>query len=440
MSQIDVSRIYGEARRRSVVVWCLGAIWAIVTLGVGLFSVFAVIQFQNTTKEINDLKTKADNVLGRLEEMNNTVTKLGDIEQRSSFIVALNIQDKQLSGKPLTRSETVFLHDIMQISEANPRFVEQTLLLASRAYYQAEEAISSGKSLREIENLFRSSLDFYSRLHSKHPEDMDVAERFARAECLSGNPKLGLTLYSEVVKNTPDDRKKYSFLIRMGLAQIKARDYAGAVESFESAASLSQKIEWNVDPSTNIDQAMMRNSRERLRKSSEAGAVENIGIAYLGQENWKSAFDNSNRVLNISDEMVWNWLVRSIAAEKLDSESIAKSAYDEWRSKTRDRDTAEIRFYLPDKLEKYAEPSPAATNGQQIHFHGPRGTSQVKVTGTNQNNIRDTCTVNADADGNAFTQKCWFKGNVDIEYTVNGSTKSTKCAVSGFGNQTHDCY
>src|SRR2546421_8379348 len=92
MSQIDVSRIYGEARRRSVVVWCLGAIWAIVTLGVGLFSVFAVIQYQNTTKEINDLKTKADNVLRRLEEMNNTVTKLGDIEQRSSFIVALNIQ------------------------------------------------------------------------------------------------------------------------------------------------------------------------------------------------------------------------------------------------------------------------------------------------------------------------------------------------------------
>ena len=77
------------------------------------------------------------------------------------------------------------------------------------------------------------------------------------------------------------------------------------------------------------------------------------------------------------------------------------------------------------------------TNGQQIYFSGPRGTGKVKITGKNQNNILSTWEGTADADGNAFTENWWFKGKVEVEYEVNGTTQNRVYNVPGRGDDTY---
>lgn len=79
-----------------------------------------------------------------------------------------------------------------------------------------------------------------------------------------------------------------------------------------------------------------------------------------------------------------------------------------------------------------------AANGQQIYFNGPRGTSQVSVTGKNQDNIRATWNGQADSDGNAFTKDWWFKEDVEIEYVLNGAKHTKTISVPASGDGTFE--
>lgn len=81
-----------------------------------------------------------------------------------------------------------------------------------------------------------------------------------------------------------------------------------------------------------------------------------------------------------------------------------------------------------------------ASNGQQIYFHAPRGTGQVSVTGTNQDNILTTWNGQADGNGNAFTKDWWFKGDVEIKYVLNGENLAKEVSVSGDGDETLQVY
>lgn len=81
-----------------------------------------------------------------------------------------------------------------------------------------------------------------------------------------------------------------------------------------------------------------------------------------------------------------------------------------------------------------------ATNGQQVFFHGPRGTGQVSVTGNNQDNILSTWNGQADGNGNALTKDWWFKGDVEIKYVINGNNEFKKVNVPGSGPDVFEVF
>jgi hypothetical protein len=91
-------------------------------------------------------------------------------------------------------------------------------------------------------------------------------------------------------------------------------------------------------------------------------------------------------------------------------------------------------------IPKFSEGDDMATNGQQVYVHGPRGTGRVSVTGHNQDNIVSTWTGSADIEGNAFTKSWWFKGDVEVQYDLNGQTYAKKVEVPGSGPDTYDVY
>jgi hypothetical protein len=82
----------------------------------------------------------------------------------------------------------------------------------------------------------------------------------------------------------------------------------------------------------------------------------------------------------------------------------------------------------------------AGTNGQQVYFHGPRGTTEVKITGWNNNDINVTWTGQADSEGNAFTNDWWFHDAVIIDYIVRGEKRRTSCNIPRFSfSNRQDC-
>lgn len=81
-----------------------------------------------------------------------------------------------------------------------------------------------------------------------------------------------------------------------------------------------------------------------------------------------------------------------------------------------------------------------ASNGQQIYFHAPRGTTQVSVTGNNQDNILSTWNGQADGNGKAFTKDWWFKGDVEIKYVLNGGNFAKEVHVPDSGDGTFQVY
>ncbi|MBR8840812.1 MAG: hypothetical protein DSM106950_44320 [Stigonema ocellatum SAG 48.90 = DSM 106950] len=88
---------------------------------------------------------------------------------------------------------------------------------------------------------------------------------------------------------------------------------------------------------------------------------------------------------------------------------------------------------------RHKEPN-QVTNGQQVFFHAPRGTTEVVVIGNNQDDIVSTWKGHADGNGSAFTKNWWFKGGVEIRYVLKGRWYVKTVYVPGRGEDKFHVY
>ena len=91
----------------------------------------------------------------------------------------------------------------------------------------------------------------------------------------------------------------------------------------------------------------------------KASAWENIGLIRIHQQKWNEAFEISDNVIRWNEQSAWIWLVRSIAAFKLENKSTARKAHTKWRNLRTDSDTKRLMKLLPVDFRLYVEQSPA---------------------------------------------------------------------------------
>jgi tetratricopeptide (TPR) repeat protein len=328
----ELSKIYRDARRRNLLFWFLGIAWAVSILGLGFFFTYTTIQLRRQLSE------------------------MGDITQRTSFVVALSIQDKQSEGS-VTSAERQFLNDTLKLlSEKSARYPEQVALLANRSYSNANDRLLHGK------NVDRSNFYDAARLYKKFLElrrhDKFAMHRLALALHYAGHNNEALGVLRMEIKEynavqQPDDSRDIGqmwAINQMGLVHLQRREYEAAIQNFQRAREFAKKLERHPKE---------KEERWKERKNQiDGGILENVGLVKIKQEKWDEAFNNTEDVLKITDQTHWNWIIRAIAANKLGQRSIAQSAYENWRTKSVPTDRALMSFYLPRTLRVYIENSP----------------------------------------------------------------------------------
>lgn len=97
-------------------------------------------------------------------------------------------------------------------------------------------------------------------------------------------------------------------------------------------------------------------SRLRMTTLEVAGSLENIGLAYLNNQQWNEAYRNTSFVLMVhpkKKESPWNALIRGIALTRLGRSEEAAVALEAWAIGADEGDVKALKQYLSAELHEF---------------------------------------------------------------------------------------
>ena len=174
----------------------------------------------------------------------------------------------------------------------------------------------------------------YAELAALAPESVDALIGLANAHQRLGQHSKQAKAYDKVIKLQPDKWLHYN---SRASAHLMNNDHARAERDFRQAANLAKA-----------------NSKD------QATALENVGFIHLREQQWQQAFSLANRVNEIDRDHSWNWLIRGIAAAKLERYVDAYVSYDEWFKTKLATDPYLVKQLLPESLHEYVDVSQRA--------------------------------------------------------------------------------
>ena len=174
----------------------------------------------------------------------------------------------------------------------------------------------------------------FKHVHSLRPDSVDALIGLANSHQRLQQHAARIAAYDKVVKLEPEKWLHYN---SRATAHLMSNDHVRARKDFNQAASLA-----------------------RANPADEAKALENVGLIYLKEAKWQQAFQHADKVNSIDRLQSWNWLIRGIAAAKLERNVDAYVSYDEWYKNKRATDPYLLKQLLPDSLHQYIDVSPKA--------------------------------------------------------------------------------
>ena len=174
----------------------------------------------------------------------------------------------------------------------------------------------------------------YAELAVLAPDSVDALIGLANAHQRLGQHAQQAAAYDKVIKLQP---KKWLHYNSRASAHLMNNDHVRAERDFRQAAQLAKA-----------------NSKD------QATALENVGFIHLREKEWQQAFELANRVNEIDRKHSWNWLLRGIAAAKLERYVDAYVSYDEWFKTKLATDPYLVKQLLPDSLHEYVDVSERA--------------------------------------------------------------------------------
>ncbi|NKB38332.1 MAG: hypothetical protein GKR93_14405 [Gammaproteobacteria bacterium] len=174
----------------------------------------------------------------------------------------------------------------------------------------------------------------FKNVHALKPDSVDALIGLANSHQRLNQHAARIAAYDKVVELEPQKWLHYN---SRASAYLMSNDHVRAEKDFRQAANLAQ-----------------------ANPSDEAKALENVGLIYLKEKQWQKAFDHADKVNNIDRQQSWNWLVRGVAAAKLERNVDAYVSFDEWYKYRRTTDPYLLKQLLPESLYQYIDVSPTA--------------------------------------------------------------------------------
>ncbi len=179
--------------------------------------------------------------------------------------------------------------------------------------------------------------------------------------------ELAIRDFTECIYLDPNKADAYA---GRGAAYSAKDSYNSSIKDLTEAIRLGPKSWWSysVISFTYLDMGNLDKAEENMRKAADlknkirdkAGMLENIGLIYLKQGKWESALVHSKTINEMSNDLAWNWLFRSIAAYKMGDINLAKSAYEKWIKLQKPSDKKGLEKYLPEQLHFYLNNLPTS--------------------------------------------------------------------------------
>ncbi len=275
---------------------------------------------------------------------------------------------------------------------------------ASMAYRQPEDLVGLRVALaavdqeKEMRDLFKEALiKAYENLtrQAESTKKWDVAIKLYR-DWIQQDPdkpseryyKLGKIYYDDLqdypetlsylTKAIDLDQNKFAYFLTRGdvHCMIEGKidkaieDYEQALKKWDATRDSPYDkgtghnrlaLAYVLKPDENQVKAQVQKAVEAFPlPQNKAWAKENLGLFYLTQQKWDSAFNNTTDATRLYSYTPWNWIIRFIAARekflktgKKQDEEAATTAYQTWLLLQRPNDLTNLNLYIPRLLEKH---------------------------------------------------------------------------------------
>lgn len=348
---ISIDEAISVSQRRAKRLWLLSVVWASVMVVLGVIFGTAIYQFNQTRKELNELKQTAAKLIADLQKTKDELSvlkKTGSVQSRHLYALSLQMlppekltaeqkefirrQADENSSEGLTPdSLTVQAYSALIDRKFQDAYDNYTLALSLKADFGPAYA---GRSLVDmaLEDFAKANSDLTQALAlDKDPTDRPILLAW-RANALTRLGKIDDAKRDVDEANSATDPEVRAMALNdRGFIELKKKDWQGAEADFRAAAKLQPE-----------------QARSRL---------ENIGIIYLFQSNWNKAYDWSVEVSKMPDKSGgWMWLIEALAAEKLGKSAERKIAFEQYLAKVDDPKTItdSLEPFLPDDLAQLA--------------------------------------------------------------------------------------
>ncbi len=324
------------------------------------------------------LKIKALAATDRIAEFDIEVATLSEelvavkleLKKANSILADNNLQMALLAGQG-NRAAVPEKEEITEIVSPTPAVIGSDVARdeqlddmphpqqASRGLTAGNRALSKLDYNNAIENFAKVEADtadfisarmgvanayFYSHQYAKavteftnvlehQPESAEAIIGLANAHQRLGQREQQIAAYDRVIDLEPEQWLHYN---SRATAHMMNGDNDRATQDFLKAARLADPV-----------------------RTDQATALENIGLIHLREEQWQQAFQHANKVNELDVQHSWNWLIRGVAAAKLERNLDAYVSFDTWFKYKRSTDPYLLKQYLPESIYAFVDVSPA---------------------------------------------------------------------------------
>ena len=375
LSSIDEAAL--ATRRNQRRFWFLSVTWAVVIMLIAVMFLRQVRTLQalvDTT--LDQLETQREELQVQQAELSGIRVTLVELKGTLFSLAALNFEDlpeegrndlaTQLAEQDTKRSGT---GSGGRLSEPEKTFLEQfsqndgTEQSASAAdsHRRGLAALSRGDNDEAIES-FREALDDFDAPYL--PAYIDLGRAYVEASRL--DEAIEAFDASLLEEDSVSARSWRCFAQNhAGVEGVRGdaeRHFREALVDCNVAVEQNPDDWWayNTRGFTHLllgdyDEAILNWRAAAARSSDPAYALDNIGLAYLSDNQWQSALDytsefNSDHGTNSS----WNWFARAVATDKLGLDE-AGQALERWEELRSEDDGETLKSYLPEELHSYID-------------------------------------------------------------------------------------
>jgi tetratricopeptide (TPR) repeat protein len=178
---------------------------------------------------------------------------------------------------------------------------------------------------------FDKAVDEFANVLKLEPDSVEAAIGLANAHQRLGQLPEQIAAYNTAISIEPEQWLHYN---SRATAYLMNGDNEQAIEDYRQATRLAGP-----------------------NKADQASALENIGLIHLREQQWELAFEHANEVNKLDIQHSWNWLIRGIAAAKLERNVDAYVSYDEWYKHKRSTDPYLLKQILPESIHAFIDVS-----------------------------------------------------------------------------------